>query len=242
MMAQPQVKMKARQRILIIDDEPEISPGLMRNLSTHGYEVRVATESLSTLLTFGDWPPDLIVADLSMPNTDGLQICRNLRAISQLPIIMLSVSADERAKVQALDAGADDYVTKPFGMDELLARIRAALRRSLAAKLEKDVPPVIEVGDFRADLETRSIVVRGRAVHLTPREYDLLVYLVSHHGKVLTHRTILAAIWGNESMEQADSLRVFVGQLRKKVEPDPALPCYILTVPWIGYRLDPNKK
>jgi two-component system KDP operon response regulator KdpE len=175
-----------------------------------------------------------------MRNTDGLQLCRNLRAISQLPIIMLSVSDEERTKVQALDAGADDYITKPFGMDELLARIRATLRRALATKLDHIVPPFLEVGDFRVDLETRSVVVRGRAVHLTPREYDLLVYLISHPGKVLTHRTLLAAIWGNESMEQTDSLRVFVGQLRKKVEPELRLPRYILTEPWIGYRFDPG--
>jgi two-component system KDP operon response regulator KdpE len=239
-MAPPQVKMKAKQRILIIDDEPQISPVLMRNLSTHGYDVRVASDSPSVLLSLGDWSPDLVVADISMPNTDELQLCRNLRAISQVPIIILSVKVEESTKVQALDAGADDHVTKPFGMDELLARIRAALRRTLAAKLENLIPRVLEVGDFRIDLETRSVIVKGRAVHLTPKEYDLLVYLISHAGKVLTHRRLLAAIWGNESMEQTDSLRVFVGQLRKKVEPVPGLPRYIHTEPWIGYRFDPS--
>jgi two-component system KDP operon response regulator KdpE len=234
--------MKDRQRILIVDNEAQITGVLRRQLSRRGYEVRVASDGLSALQTFGDWPPDLVVTDLSIPDTEGLQLCRNLRAISQLPIIMLSVIAEERSKVQALDAGADDYVTKPFGMEELLARIRAALRRARATRLDHVIPPVLEVGDFRIDLETRSVAVRGRAVHLTPKEYDLLVYLISHPGKVLTHRTLLTAIWGDESTEQADSLRVYVGQLRKKVEPDPALPRYIITEPWIGYRLDPNKK
>jgi two-component system KDP operon response regulator KdpE len=230
--------MSDKQRILIVDDEPQITRVLRRSLTTHGYDVRVASDGLAALQTFGDWPPDLVVTDLSMPNTDGLQLCRNLRAISQLPIIVLSVRGEERTKVQALDAGADDYVTKPFGMDELLARIRAALRR--AAKPDDIASPVLEVGDFRIDLENRSVTVKGSEVHLTPKEYDLMVYLVSHPGKVLTHRTLLAAVWGGESVEQTEYLRVFVGQLRKKIEPEPAAPHYILTEPWIGYRFDPG--
>jgi two-component system KDP operon response regulator KdpE len=230
--------MSDKQRILIVDDEPQITRVLRRSLTTHGYDVRVASDGLAALQTFGDWPPDLVVTDLSMPNTDGLQLCRNLRAVSQLPIIVLSVRGEERTKVQALDAGADDYVTKPFGMDELLARIRAALRR--AAKPGDVASPVLEVGDFRVDLENRSVTVTGSEVHLTPKEYDLMVYLVSHPGKVLTHRTLLAAVWGGESVEQTEYLRVFVGQLRKKIEPEPAAPRYILTEPWIGYRFDPG--
>ena len=232
--------MKDKQRILIVDDEPQTRRVLRRSLTERGYDVRVAADDLDALQTFGDWPPDLVVTDLSLPNTDGIQLCRNLRAISQLPIIMLSVRAEERTKVQALDAGADDYVTKPFGIDELLARIRAALRRALAAQLNNAVSPVIEVGDFRLDLETRSVVVKGQEVHLTPKEYDLLVYFISHPGKVLTHRTLLAAIWREDSLEQTDSLRVFVGQLRKKIEAEPTTPRYILTEPWIGYRFDPS--
>ena len=228
------------KRILIVDDEPQITRVLRRSLTTHGYEVRVASDGLAALQTFGDWPPDLVVTDLSMPNTDGLQLCRNLRAISELPIIVLSVRGEERMKVQALDAGADDYVTKPFGMDELLARIRAALRRAQSAKPDEAVSPVLEVGDFRLDLENRSVAVKGSEVHLTPKEYDLMVYLVSHPGKVLTHRTLLASIWGGESVDQTEYLRVFVGQLRKKIEPQPATPRYILTEPWIGYRFDPG--
>lgn len=231
--------MNDKQRILVVDDEPQITRVLRRSLTSHGYDVRVAADGLAALQTFGDWPPELVVTDLSMPGTDGLQLCRNLRAISQVPIIVLSVRGEEKTKVQALDAGADDYVTKPFGMDELLARIRAALRRAAAAKTE-EAAPVLEVGDFRVDLENRSVAVKGSAVYLTPKEYDLMVYLVSHPGKVLTHRTLLTSIWGGESAEQTEYLRVFVGQLRKKIEPDTASPRYILTEPWIGYRFDPG--
>jgi two-component system KDP operon response regulator KdpE len=231
--------MSDKQRILVVDDEPQITRVLRRSLTSHGYDVRVAADGLAALQTFGDWPPDLVVTDLSMPQTDGLQLCRNLRAISQVPVIVLSVRGEEKTKVQALDAGADDYVTKPFGMDELLARIRAALRRAAPAKNE-DAAPVLEVGDFRVDLENRSVAVKGSEVHLTPKEYDLMVYLVGHPGKVLTHRTLLTSIWGGESSEQTEYLRVFVGQLRKKVEPESAAPRYILTEPWIGYRFDPG--
>ena len=229
-----------KQRILIVDDEPQITRVLRRSLATHGYDVHVASDGESAIQTFSDWAPDLVVTDLSMPNMDGLELCRNLRAVSQLPIIVLSVRGEERMKVQALDAGADDYVTKPFGMDELLARIRAALRRASSNKSKDEVSTVLEEGDFRLDLENRSVTVRGREVHLTPKEYDLMVYLLSHPGKVLTHRTLLAAIWSGESVEQTEYLRVFIGQLRKKVEPEPAAPRYILTEPWIGYRFDPG--
>jgi two-component system KDP operon response regulator KdpE len=231
------VKINDKQRILIVDDEPQISRVLRRSMSTHGYDVRVASDGLAALQTFGDWPPDLVVTDLSMPSTDGLQLCRNLRAISQLPIIVLSVRGEESTKVQALDAGADDYITKPFGMDELLARIRAALRREQAAKPDDAVSHILEIGDFRLNLENRSVDVKGTEVHLTPKEYDLMVYLISHPGRVLTHRTLLTAIWGGNYAEQGEYLRVFIGQLRKKIEPNPSTPRYILTEPWIGYRL-----
>lgn len=229
-----------KQRILIVDDEPQITRVLRRSLTAHGYDVRVASDGLVALQTFGDWPPDLVVTDLSMPNMDGLQLCRNLRAISQIPIIVLSVRGEEKTKVQALDAGADDYITKPFGMDELLARIRAALRRAQAEKSKDATSPILEVGAFRLDLENRNVAVEGSEVHLTPKEYDLMVYFISHPGKVLTHRTLLTAIWGGDSAEQTEYLRVFVGQLRKKIEPETATPRYILTEPWIGYRFDPG--
>ncbi|MGA9767695.1 MAG: response regulator transcription factor [Blastocatellia bacterium] len=228
--------MSQKQRILIVDDEPQITRVLRMGLTTRGYEVRTAADGESALDTFSDWHPDLVLTDLSMPGMDGLELCKRLRLISQVPIIVLSVKGEEKIKVQALDAGADDYVTKPFGMDELLARVRAALRRSPDAAAS----PVLEAGDFRLDLESRSITVKGREIHLTPKEFELLAYLLSHAGKVMTHRALLAAIWGGNYVEQTEYLRVFIGQLRKKIEPDHAAPRYILTEPWIGYRFDPG--
>ena len=202
-------------RILVVDDEPQIARVLRTGLKTHGYDVRVAADGVSALDTFHDWHPDLVVTDLAMPNLDGLELCRRLRAISPLPIIILSVRGEEKNKVEALDAGADDYVTKPFGMDELLARVRAQLRRSASPPLSGASAAVLEVGDFRIDLEARSVFVRGSEVHLTPKEYDLLVHFVQHAGKVITHRALLGAVWGGNYTEQGEYLRVFVGQLRK---------------------------
>jgi two-component system KDP operon response regulator KdpE len=227
-------------RILIVDDEPQIARVLRTGLKTHGYDVRVAADGLSALETFDDWHPDLVVTDLSMPNLDGLQLCQRLREISQLPIIVLSVRGEEKMKVEALDAGADDYVTKPFGMDELLARIRAQLRRLSATPKHEASSRVLEVGDFRIDLESRSVLVKGTEVHLTPKEYDLLIHFVQNAGKVLTHHTLLGAVWGGNFTEQGEYLRVFVGQLRKKIEPTPSTPRYILTEPWVGYRFNPD--
>jgi two-component system KDP operon response regulator KdpE len=165
-------------------------------------------------------------------------LCRRIRQVSQVPIIVLSVRGQDRVKVEALDAGANDYVTKPFSMNELLARIRAHLR--LVAPTAA-APQLIESGDFRIDLETRSVVVLGTEIHLTPKEFDLLIYLARHAGKVVTHRALLAAVWGPTSTEQPEYLRVFVGQLRKKIEPDPSEPKYLLTEPWIGYRFQPGE-
>lgn len=230
--------MTEQPRILVADDEPQIARVLRTGLKTHGYDVRVAADGLSALETFGDWHPDLVVTDLAMPNMDGLELCRRLRAVSQLPIIILSVRGEERTKVEALDAGADDYVTKPFGMNELLARIRAQLRRAASLPLSETTSALLEVGDFRIDLEARNVFVRGGEVHLTPKEYDLLVHLVRNNGKVLTHRALLGAVWGGNYTEQGEYLRVFVGQLRKKIEPNPSNPRYILTEPWVGYRFN----
>ena len=227
-------------RILVVDDEPQLARVLRTGLKTHGYDVRVAADGVSALETFGDWRPDLVVTDLAMPNMGGLELCRRLRELSQLPIIVLSVRGEEKTKVEALDAGADDYVTKPFGMDELLARVRAQLRRSQTSAVSEPPSAVLEDGDFRIDLEARGVSVRGDEVHLTPKEYDLLVYFVRHAGKVLTHRTLLGAVWGGNYTEQGEYLRVFVGQLRKKIELDPSSPRYILTEPWVGYRFNPG--
>jgi two-component system KDP operon response regulator KdpE len=227
-------------RILVVDDEPQIGRVLRTGLKSHGYDVRVAADGLSALETFNDWRPDLVVTDLAMPNLDGLELCRRLRALSQLPIIVLSVRGEEKTKVEALDAGADDYVIKPFGMDELLARVRAQLRRAALSPRSESSPATLEVGDFRADFDARSIFVRGAEVHLTPKEYDLLVHFLQHAGKVLTHHNLLGAVWGGNYTEQGEYLRVFVGQLRKKIEPNPSTPHYILTEPWIGYRFNPD--
>ncbi|MBP6822813.1 MAG: response regulator transcription factor, partial [Acidobacteria bacterium] len=205
-----------------------------RSLSARGYEVQTANDGEEALSVFAQWLPDLVVTDLSMPQMAGLELCRRLRKLSQVPIIVLSVKGEERAKVEALDAGADDYITKPFGMDELLARVRVALRRISGAALPE--VQTIELGDFQVDLEARTVIVRGEEVRLTPKEYELLIYLIRHAGKVLTHRVLLGAIWGGDYTEQTEYLRVFIGQLRKKIEADPAKPRYILTEPWIGYR------
>ncbi len=229
---------EGNQRILVVDDEPQLTRVLRRSLMAKGYDVRVAGDGEFALQTFHDWPPDLVITDLAMPNISGLELCRRLRATSEVPIIVLSVRGEEQTKVQALDAGADDYVTKPFGMDELSARIRAALRRQPATDSRSQM---LEVGDFRIDLEAHTITQSGKEIHLTPKEFDLMVHLVRNAGKVLTHRALLGAVWGGDYTEQNEYLRVFIGQLRKKIEPDLSEPRYILTEPWIGYRFNPGE-
>lgn len=231
--------MNQNPRILVVDDEPQIGRVLRTGLKSRGYDVRVAADGISAIETFDDWHPDLVVTDLTMPNMDGLELCRKLRLVSQVPIVVLSARGEEKMKVEALDMGADDYVTKPFGIDELLARIRAALRRA-RMPLEEPTPTVLEAGDFRIDLERRAVTVQGREVHLTPKELDLLVFFMRQAGKVITHRAVLGAVWGGNYVEQNEYLRVFVGLLRKKIEPDPAEPHYILTEPWVGYRFNPE--
>jgi two-component system, OmpR family, KDP operon response regulator KdpE len=225
------------KNILVVDDEPQITRVLKTSLSSYGYAIRTAADGEEALQVIHDWSPDLIITDLRMPNMDGLELCREVRKESQVPIIVLSVKGEESIKVQALDAGADDYVTKPFSMNELTARIRAALRR--ASVPEQTQVPVIEIGDFRIDVPARNVVVKVREVHLTPKEFDLLVYLARHPGKVLTHRAVLSAVWGPNSVEQPEYLRVFVGQLRKKLEVDNSAK-YIVTEPWVGYRFEPG--
>ena len=241
--------MNNRPRILVVDDEPQLTRVLRTGLKSHGYDVRVAADGLAGFETFTDWHPDLVITDLAMPNVDGLELCRRVRAVSQVPIIVLSAKGEERTKVEALDIGADDYITKPFGIDELLARVRASLRRAATALTPEPESTVLTAGDFQIDLEKRRVLVTDhqgsrenqREVHLTPKEFDLLVYFVRHSGKVLTHRTLLAAIWGGNYVEQNEYLRVFVGNLRKKIEADVASPRYILTEPWIGYRFNPDQ-
>ena len=224
--------------ILVVDDEPQITRVLRTSLSAQGYDIRVANSGEMALEIMKDWSPNLIITDLSMPSMDGVQLCRAVRAVSRIPILVLSVRDKERQKVEALDAGADDYVTKPFGMNELLARVRANLRR---VSPENEPDPVIEKGDFRIDTAARKVMVRGREVHLTPKEFDLLVHLARRPGKVVSHRNLLGAIWGGHSTEQVEYLRVFVGQLRKKLEPEAGSPRYIVTEPWVGYRFEPGE-
>ena len=224
--------------ILVVDDEPQITRVLRTSLSAQGYDIRVANSGEMALEIMKDWQPSLIITDLSMPSIDGVQLCRTVRAVSQVPIVVLSVRDKEQQKVEALDAGADDYVTKPFGMNELLARVRANLRR---VPPEEEADPVIEVGDFRIDTAAHRVTVLHCEVRLTPKEFELLVYLARRPGKVVNHRTLLGAIWGGQSTEQVEYLRVFVGQLRKKLEPDASSPRYIVTEPWVGYRFEPGE-
>jgi two-component system, OmpR family, KDP operon response regulator KdpE len=224
--------------ILVVDDEPQITRVLKTTLSGHGYGTRIAGDGEEALSLMKEWSPDLIITDLRMPNLDGLGLCRHVRAKSRVPIIVLSVKGDERAKVEALDAGADDYVTKPFNMNELLARVRAALRR--AASQDEPESELIEIGDFHIDVQTRTVRVLGREVHLTPKEFDLLVYLARNSNKVVTHRALLSGVWGENSVEQPEYLRVFVGHLRKKLETEDGARRYIVTEPWVGYRFEPG--
>jgi two-component system KDP operon response regulator KdpE len=229
--------MAERSRILVVDDETQIARVLKTALSSQGYEVKTAGDGESALDLAVDWMPDLIVTDLSMPRMTGIELCRSVRERSQVPIIVLSVRGEEKTKVEALDAGADDYVTKPFSVSELLARVRANLRR--VAATQESPAAVVEDGDFYVNPESRVVRVRGNQVHLTPKEFELLVFMARHPNKVLTHRVLLNAVWGGESVQQPEYLRVFINQLRKKVEPgDP--PRYILTDPWVGYRFQPN--
>ena len=225
-----------KSRVLVVDDEPQITRVLKTVLTSQGYQVRTAAEGESALSSLGEWHPELVITDLYMPRMDGVELCRRIRAVSAVPIIVLSVKGEERAKVEALDSGADDYVTKPFGTDELLARVRAALRRSGSQPEEM---ASLDVGDFRIDLDGRRVHIRGNEVRLTPKEFDLFVYLARHPNRVLTHRTLLEAVWGEASQEQPEYLRVFMGQLRKKLEADPSNPRYLVTEPWVGYRFNP---
>ena len=226
-----------RRRILVVDDEPQITRVLRTTLSSRGYEIRVANDGEAALDVVSDWSPELIITDLSMPNMTGVELTQKVRAKSKIPIIVLSVRGEERSKIQALDAGADDYVTKPFSINELLARIRANLRRLPPIDTE---PEQIEIGDFRIDLAGHRVFVRNSDVRLTPKEFDLLVYFARHPEKVITHAVLLRSIWGPQSANQTEYLRVFIGQLRKKLETNPEKH-YIQTEPWVGYRFSPGE-
>jgi two-component system KDP operon response regulator KdpE len=224
------------QHILVIDDEAPIRRLLRSSLSERGYRVTVVGTGDEGLDIAASDPPAAVVLDLGLPDMDGLEVCRQLREWSAVPILILSARIDEMEKVQALDLGADDYLTKPFGTQELLARVRVALRRS---EHLLSTPAVITIGDLRIDLARRQVVVCGAEVRLTPTEYTLLVGLATNAGRVLTHQWLLQNVWGDGYTDSVQNLHVFISQLRRKIEPQPARPRYILTEPGIGYRFAP---
>jgi two-component system, OmpR family, KDP operon response regulator KdpE len=221
-------------RILVVDDDPQIRRVMRVTLTGQGYEVDDARSGDAALEKLREPRFDLVLLDMNMPGTGGIDTCREIRAQSEIAVIMLTVRDSDEDKVAALDAGADDYVTKPYNAPELLARIRAALRRTPSAHGPSGL---IRLGSVEVDFDTRQVLSRGRRVRLTPKEFELLRYLVSHANKVTTHRELLQAVWGPDYGDQVDYLRVFVNQLRKKIESDPSNPRILLTEPWVGYRL-----
>jgi two-component system KDP operon response regulator KdpE len=222
--------------VLVVDDEPQILRGLQTVLRVAGYDVETAATGQQALALAAMRPPEAVILDLVLPDRSGVEVCRELRRWSQAPILVLSVVSDEREKIEALDAGADDYVTKPFGVEELLARLRAALRR-----VGPPSEPVIEIGDLRIDVEKRLVTRRDERVQLTPHEFELLRLFVQNQGKLLTHRAILKEVWGPAYQTESHYLHVYVSQLRRKIEDDPARPRYLLTEAGAGYRLiDPD--
>lgn len=224
--------------VLVVDDDTQITRVLSTALSAQGFAIRCANDGAEALQVLKEWQPDVVITDLGMPNMDGVELCRRIRAESQVPIIVLSVREQEPEKVEALDAGADDYITKPFHINELLARVRAHIRRSSARPQPSSGQIVL--GDFKIDLENRQVFVSGREVRLTPKEFEVLVYLAQHPGAVVVHRRLLSAVWGDCSAEQSQYLHVFVGRLRKKLGPEGEDSRYIITEPWIGYRFEPG--
>lgn len=227
--------MQTRPHILVVDDESQITRVLRTTLSAQGYEIRVANDGETALEMVKDFAPDLVITDLAMPNMNGIELCRNLRRVSQVPILVLSVRGEERSKVEALDSGADDYITKPFSIEELLARIRVLQRHRIQPPNDRSV---VEVGDLRLNIVSRTATVRGTDIRLSPREYELLQLLATHAGKVLTHRFILRQVWGNESDVQY--LRIYIRSLRQKIEANPDKPATIVTMQGVGYCLRSN--
>jgi len=220
-------------RILVVDDEEQIRRALKSILSTRGYTLEMAATAEEALLKAIDAPPDLVVLDLALPDRSGIEVCRELRTWMSAPILVLSVRANEADKIEALDEGADDYLTKPFSAGELLARIRALLRRAAALT---SPPPVVTSGDLEVDIARRRVAVQGEEIALTPTEFDILAFLARNAGLVVTQRMILEQVWGPEWVEDAQTLRVHVSNLRKKIEPHPGGPRYIITEPGVGFR------
>jgi len=223
--------------ILVVDDEPQITRVLRTSLQSNGHEVTVAHDGADALAQFMKAQPDLVITDLAMPGMDGIELTREIRERSNVPVIVLSVRSQDTQKVAALDEGADDYITKPFSIQELLARVRVQMRRLAAAGPAEETR--IELGDFRIDMERHQVTVRDTEIHLTPKEFDLMVYFARNADRVLTHKTLLRAVWGTAGLDQPEYLRVLVAQLRKKIEPG-GEPRYIVSEPWVGYRLSPG--
>ena len=221
-----------KQRVLVIDDEPQFLRALSTNLRGAGYDVDTAATAADALAAAPLRPPDAVILDLLLPDGSGRDVCRELRTWTQAPIILVSAVGDDDEKIAALDAGADDYVTKPFAIGELLARLRAVLRRSGSPE-----QPVVDVGPIRVDLEKSSVTLNGELVHLTPHEFKILRLLALNEGKLLTHRAILREVWGPSYGDESNYLHVYVSQLRRKLEPDPARPRFLVTEPGAGYRL-----
>jgi len=225
-----------RSSVLVVDDNPQVAQLLTSMLATRGYEIQRADQAESAMASIAAKCPSLVVIDVDLPGTNGVELCRRVRETSQVPILAVSARHDSQSEVEALDAGADDYLVRPLVADTVMARVRAALRR------QTDIPemPALGVGEFHIDFEDRRVRVGGQAVRLTPKEFDLFVYMARHPNRVLPHRTLLGAVWGEASEEQPEYLRVFMGQLRKKLEADPSNPRYLVTEPWVGYRFNPN--
>ncbi|GAY07847.1 sensor histidine kinase [Pseudonocardia sp. N23] len=225
-------------RVLVVDDDPQILRALRINLAAHGYDVTLADSGAAALRAAADGRPDVVVLDLGLPDLDGTEVVEGLRGWSSVPIVVLSARTDSTDKVRALDAGADDYVTKPFGMAELLARLRAAVRRA-AVSVAADGGAVVDTGGFRVDLAAKQVERDGRPVHLTPTEWGILEMLARHPGRLVAQRDILREVWGPGYATETNYLRVYLAQLRRKLEPDPGRPRYLLTEPGMGYRLQP---
>ena len=227
---------KGGARILVVDDEVEIVRALQRSLGAHGFEVHAAYSGEEALEALAHYRPDVMVLDLGLPGISGLDVIREVRAQSNLPIIVLSVKETERDKVQALDLGADDYVSKPFGINEVLARIRVALRHS--AQVDSGTQPVFTSGPLSVDFAQRQVMLDGHEVKLTPTEYNLLKVFIKNRGKIMTRQMLLSQVWGTGYGAESHYLHVYVGQLRRKIEPDPAHPRFILTISGVGYRFN----
>ena len=223
-------------RVLVVDDQPQSAKLITSLLASSGYDVRTASDADATMSSVRVWRPALVICTLDMPPLDGIELWRRVRQTSNVAIIVVSGNNDVRSEVAALNAGADDYIVKPFNSENLLARARVALRRSVGTP--EALP--LGVGEFHIDFQDRRVRVHGQPVRLTPKEFDLLVFMARHPNRVLPHRTLLGAVWGEASEEQSEYLRVYVGQLRKKLESDPSNPRYLVTEPWVGYRFNPT--